>query len=65
MGRLRKGKWADVPAGHDNPLSYAAVSRDRSVIQMVEDAVRHKQVMLAYQAVVPAGRQGNPLFTRG
>ena len=54
MGEKRL-KWANVPSGHHNPLSYAVSARDQSVVQMVEDAVRHGHVMLAYQAVVPAG----------
>ncbi|WP_300547952.1 EAL domain-containing protein [Roseovarius sp.] len=61
----QKKKWADVPIGQDNPLTYAVTTRDRSVIDMVNEAVQHKQVMLAYQAVVPAGRQGKAAFYEG
>jgi EAL domain-containing protein (putative c-di-GMP-specific phosphodiesterase class I) len=50
----RKGKWANVPVGHEDPLNYAVQSRNCSVLQMVEDAVRHKQVLLAYQPIVQA-----------
>ena len=57
--------WADIPAGHDNPLSYAVTARDRSIVEMVNQAVKHKQVMLAYQAVVPAKRQAQPAFYEG
>lgn len=64
MGKKYR-KWADVPAGQDNPLAFALTSRDMSIIQMVDDAVRHKQVMLAYQAIVPAGRQTYPAFYEG
>ena len=63
MGQNRK--WADIPAGQDNPLSFAVSARDRSVIDMVRHAVEHKQVMLAYQAVVPAGQQDRPAFYEG
>lgn len=63
MGRKRK--WANIPAGHDNPLNYAISARDRSVIDMVDQAVRHRQVMLAYQAVVPTGQEGRPVFYEG
>ncbi|WP_306155065.1 EAL domain-containing protein [Roseovarius sp. MMSF_3281] len=63
MGQKRK--WANIPAGHDNPLNYAVSARDRSVIDMVDQAVRHKQVMLAYQAVVPTGQEGRPAFYEG
>ncbi|QGX99952.1 EAL domain-containing protein [Roseovarius faecimaris] len=56
---------ADIPAGHQDPLSYAVTARDRSTIEMVNQAVRHKQVMLAYQAVVPARDQSRPAFYEG
>ncbi|MGX0901756.1 EAL domain-containing protein (putative c-di-GMP-specific phosphodiesterase class I) [Roseovarius sp. MBR-79] len=59
------GKWADVPAGHDNPLNYAVSARDRSVIEMVDIAVRHKQVMLAFQPVVTATQTDKPAFYEG
>ncbi len=58
----QKHKWADIPAGFDTPLSYAVSARDRSVVDMVNQAVRHKQVLLAYQAVVPARQQDKPAF---
>ena len=65
MSNHRKGKWADVPEGHHDPLSYAVSKRDKSTIAMVEDAVRHKQVMLAYQPVVPAGQSERVAFYEG
>lgn len=64
MGQ-KLNKWADIEAGQHNPLAYAVTARDRSVIEMVDHAVRHKEVMLAYQAVVPAGRQTRPAFYEG
>lgn len=57
--------WANIQAGYDNPLSYAVTARDRSVVDMVKQAVKHKQVMLAYQAVVPASQQNQPAFYEG
>ncbi|MBU3261046.1 EAL domain-containing protein [Roseovarius sp. PS-C2] len=63
MGHEREP--VDIPAGQDNPLAYAITSRDRSVIAMVQQAVEHEQVMLAFQAVVPAGRQSRPAFYEG
>ena len=65
MSDHRKGKWADVPAGHHDPLSYAISKRDQSIVAMVEDAVRHKQIMLAYQPVVPAGQSKCVAFYEG
>ncbi|MEM7075139.1 MAG: EAL domain-containing protein [Pseudomonadota bacterium] len=64
MGRKHR-KWADIPSGQQNPLAYAVTSRDWSVMQMVDDAVRHKQVLLAYQAIVPSGKQDAPAFYEG
>ncbi len=64
MGRNWK-KWADVPAGQDNPLNYAVAARDRSTLDMVDEAVRHKQVLMAYQPVVPARNQSRPAYYEG
>jgi EAL domain-containing protein (putative c-di-GMP-specific phosphodiesterase class I) len=61
----RRDKWADIPAGQDSPLNYAVSVRDRSVIEMVEAAVRHKQVMLAFQPVVTARQPDKPAFYEG
>lgn len=57
--------WADIPAGHDSPLNFAISSRDRSVIEMVTDAVKNDRAMLAYQAIVPAGAPNKPAFYEG
>lgn len=65
MGHESKLFKADVPPGHQDPLSYAVSERDRGIIKMVETALRHKQVMLAFQAVVPAGNQSQPAFYEG
>jgi EAL domain-containing protein (putative c-di-GMP-specific phosphodiesterase class I) len=64
-GMARKNKWADIPAGHDSPLSYAVSARDRSIIDMVEEAIRHKQLLLAFQPVVTAGRPDRAAFYEG
>jgi len=65
MSGQRKGKWADVSAGHQDPLSYAVSMRDRSVIDMVKLAVSHKQIMLAYQPVVSASEPTRVAFYEG
>ncbi|WP_317056813.1 EAL domain-containing protein [Roseovarius rhodophyticola] len=62
---MGKKIWANIPAGHDSPMAYAISSRDQSVIRMVDEAVRHKQVTLAYQSIVPAGDQARPAFYEG
>lgn len=65
MQRRDKWRWADIPAGYEDPLSYAAQSRDRSVLDVVDEAVRHKQVLLAFQPVVQARRPENAAFYEG
>ena len=64
MGKY-PSNWADIPSGHDSPLNFAVTSRDRSVIEMVTDAVQNDRAMLAYQAIVPAGAPGKPAFYEG
>ncbi|SMO67807.1 EAL domain, c-di-GMP-specific phosphodiesterase class I (or its enzymatically inactive variant) [Thalassovita litoralis] len=64
--KKRKGnKWNDIHAGHQSPLDFAVTSRDAGVLGMVADAVRHKQVTLAYQPVVQASRPTFPAFYEG
>ncbi|WP_322865271.1 EAL domain-containing protein [Aquicoccus sp. G2-2] len=65
MPRGNKGIWADVPAGHEDPVSYAVQSRRRSTLEMVDAAVRHKQVLLAFQPIVQAARPGFIAFYEG
>lgn len=43
-----------MPEGSENPLNSAVVSRDRSTLDMVAEAVKHNQTMLAYQPVMQA-----------
>ncbi len=62
MQRRNRKTWADIPAGHEDPLSYAVTTRNRSTMEMVEDAVRRKRVLLAYQPVVQAGRTDHVAF---
>lgn len=65
MGRANKGKWADIPVGQDNPLSFAVTTRDRAALDMVRDAISHKQVRLAYQPIVDARQQNSVAFYEG
>ena len=51
---MTKGRFHDVPAGADSPLTAAVSSRDRSTLAMVEQAVKHHQTLLAFQPVVIA-----------
>lgn len=64
MGR-RKRERASVPEGHETPLEYAVTSRDAGTLSMVREAIRHKQVMLAFQPVVSAADMKTPAFHEG
>ena len=61
----RQREWGNGAVGRDDPVTCAVDGRDRSVIDMVDQAVRHSQVMLAYQAVVTAGAPDKPAFYEG
>ncbi|WP_417261260.1 EAL domain-containing protein [Celeribacter sp.] len=48
-----------------SPLSAAIASRDRNTMEMVQEALRKKQVMLAYQPIVQTLRPDRPAFYEG
>lgn len=56
---------ADVPPGWDNPLNYAVTARDQTTIDMVAAAIRHRQVLLAFQPVMQARDQSKVAFYEG
>ncbi|MCV6586203.1 MAG: EAL domain-containing protein [Marinibacterium sp.] len=62
--RRRKRRGA-AQQGEDNPLDQAVNQRDRSTLDMVAEAVRHKNTLLAYQPVVAARRPGQTAFYEG
>lgn len=54
---IRKGQRkhrADLPAGSESPLDVAVNDRDQSILNTVRRAVKHGQMMLAYQPVMQA-----------
>lgn len=57
--------WAEVPDGQESPLNYAVQKRDQAVLDMVATAVRHREVVLAYQPVMEAQRTGRVAFYEG
>ncbi|PIE12924.1 MAG: diguanylate phosphodiesterase [Rhodobacterales bacterium] len=65
MNHKERAKLKDIPVSHHDPLSYAVEARDRSVIQMVNDALRHRHVRLAFQPVVTAIDPGRVAFYEG
>ncbi len=60
-----KKMMADIVPGGDNPLNYAVTQRDQQVIEMVTAAIRHRQVLLAYQPVMQARDQSKVAFYEG
>ncbi len=62
---MQDKKLADLPEGADNRLNSAVSARDRSVLDMVTEAVKHKQCKLAYQPVVQARPYRNIAFYEG
>ncbi|SFJ83769.1 EAL domain-containing protein [Celeribacter neptunius] len=48
-----------------SPLSAAIADRDRHTIEMVREALKKKQVMLAYQPIVQTLRPDRPAFYEG
>ncbi|MEM1073081.1 MAG: EAL domain-containing protein [Pseudomonadota bacterium] len=58
-------RLADLPPGLDSPLNYAVSLRDQKTIEMVAAAIRHKQVLLAYQPVMQARDNTKVAFYEG
>ncbi|MGR3617614.1 MAG: EAL domain-containing protein [Paracoccaceae bacterium] len=57
--KKKRMQMADLPPGADNPLNAAVAKRDSSVMEIVAEAVKHNQCMLAYQPIMQAhGDQG-------
>jgi EAL domain-containing protein (putative c-di-GMP-specific phosphodiesterase class I) len=58
-------RFAEQSEGFDSPLNAALAARDRSTLDMVAQAVRHKQCLLAFQPVVQARPPHNVAFYEG
>lgn len=52
MKERSKHRFANLPEGGESPLRHAVTQRDRSTLAMVEDAIAHKQTLLAFQPVM-------------
>jgi EAL domain-containing protein (putative c-di-GMP-specific phosphodiesterase class I) len=65
MRAPKKRLLADMAPGTDSPLNFAVSSRDQATMDMVAAAIRHKQVMLAYQPVMQARDQRKVAFYEG
>jgi EAL domain-containing protein (putative c-di-GMP-specific phosphodiesterase class I) len=62
MGGARFRRRKPIDGSSDSPLSAAVTERDRDVIQLVEDAVKRRNVLLAFQPVVQSARPERPAF---
>lgn len=62
---MRKTDLADLPPGGDSPLNIALTARDAGTLDMVAEAIRHRQVMLAYQPVLQAAPPQRTAFYEG
>lgn len=58
-------KLAHLPEGSESPLNTAVSTRDRLVVQMATDAVKHKQCKLAFQPVIQAHAPYRVAFYEG
>jgi len=56
---------ADMPEGGDSPLNAAVAGRDRSTMDMVREAVKHSNCMLAFQPVMQAHPPHEVAFYEG
>lgn len=62
---MQKKQMISLPVGADNPLNAAVASRDRGTLDMVAQAIKNNQAMLAFQPVVIAGDPGRVGFYEG
>lgn len=62
---MGKKNLSDLPEGAESPLNSAVTSRDRSVVQMATEAVKHKQCRLAFQSVMQARAPHGVAFYEG
>ncbi len=60
-----KRRLADIPPGSESPLDYAVAQRDKNTLDMVRDAITHKQTLLAYQPVMRASSHTKVAFYEG
>ncbi len=60
-----KRRRADIAPETENPLSFAVAQRDKSTVQMVRDAIEHKQTLLAYQPIMLASDHTRVAFYEG
>lgn len=62
--RLRQQR-TDQPFGADSPLNIAVSGRDKATLNMVQQAVEHRQTMLAFQPIMQANSIRQVAFYEG
>lgn len=65
MPRRFQRPIADIPPGGDSPLNHAVTQRDASTLEMVREAVAHRQTLLAFQPVMRASDPTRIAFHEG
>lgn len=58
-------KFADIPEGTESPLSAAIMGRDQETLNMVREAIKHKQCVLAFQPVMQSRDPDQVAFYEG
>ena len=63
----QRGKFRQQPrdSTQDSPLNAAVTQRDRDTISLVRNAVKNRDVLLAFQPVVQSGNLDRPAFYEG
>ena len=65
MRYLRKRKANETPEGSESPLAAAVHARDRATLDIVAEAIRHRETLLAYQPVFQARPPHSAVFHEG
>ncbi|SLN48539.1 Cyclic di-GMP phosphodiesterase YfgF [Aquimixticola soesokkakensis] len=65
MSVMRPSEIKEILDGAQSPLSFAVAERDRDTLNMVREALRKRDVMLAFQPIVQTQRPDRPAFYEG
>ncbi|SLN64316.1 Cyclic di-GMP phosphodiesterase YfgF [Pseudoruegeria aquimaris] len=65
MQKKQDDRLRDVPPHHESPLAQATAQRNRDTLSMVERALAHNEIALAYQPVMRARPGGGIAFWEG
>ncbi len=61
----KRRQFADLEPGSESPLSFAVSRRDQATLDMVAEAVAHKQTLLAYQPIMRSDAPHKVAFYEG